>query len=162
MSCLQKTFFNGLISTGERILSLEVPKEQIYPMKLKGYAVCFQMLKAILSGNYVNFGVFKLYGDDALDNVLNMTAKLILSIAHDDILVSQTSTGFEHSDLKRALIAGLPQTVPSVLHSDRVPRPGPHHLPVHAGTARVSVHPREYIQGFECVRYVVSTGYCPI
>ncbi|XP_039433176.1 exportin-7 isoform X2 [Culex pipiens pallens] len=72
---------------GERILSLEVPKEQIYPMKLKGYAVCFQMLKAILSGNYVNFGVFKLYGDDALDNVLNMTAKLILSIAHDDILV---------------------------------------------------------------------------
>ncbi|XP_055588183.1 exportin-7 isoform X1 [Uranotaenia lowii] len=72
---------------GERILSLEVPKEQIYPMKLKGYAVCFQMLKAILGGNYVNFGVFKLYGDDALENVLNMTAKLILSMSHEDILV---------------------------------------------------------------------------
>lgn len=76
-----------VVALGERILSLDVPKEQIYPMKLKGYAVCFQMLKAILSGNYVNFGVFKLYGDDALDNVLNMTAKLILSISHDDILV---------------------------------------------------------------------------
>ncbi|EAA09181.6 AGAP004535-PA [Anopheles gambiae str. PEST] len=72
---------------GESMLSLNVPKEQMYPMKLKGISVCFQMLKQILSGNYVNFGVFKLYGDNALDNVLNMTAKLILTIPHDDILV---------------------------------------------------------------------------
>lgn len=77
-----------LHSTGESMLSLNVPKEQMYPMKLKGISVCFQMLKQILSGNYVNFGVFKLYGDNALDNVLNMTAKLILTIPHDDILVN--------------------------------------------------------------------------
>ncbi|XP_058061492.1 exportin-7-A isoform X2 [Anopheles bellator] len=72
---------------GESILSLNVSKEQMYPMKLKGISVCFQMLKAILGGYYVNFGVFKLYGDSALDNVLNMTAKLILTIPHEEILV---------------------------------------------------------------------------
>uniref|UniRef100_A0A2M4A7B9 Putative nuclear transport receptor ranbp16 importin beta superfamily n=1 Tax=Anopheles triannulatus TaxID=58253 RepID=A0A2M4A7B9_9DIPT len=72
---------------GESILSLNVPKDQMYPMKLKGISVCFQMLKAILGGCYVNFGVFKLYGDNALDNVLTMTAKLILTIPHEDILV---------------------------------------------------------------------------
>lgn len=70
-----------------RSLSLDVPKSQLYPMRLKGISVCFLMLKAILSENYVNFGVFKLYGDDALDNVLNTSTKLFLSIAHSDLLV---------------------------------------------------------------------------
>ena len=78
-----------LLFPGSRVLSLEVPKDQIYPMRLKGISVCFLMLKAILCGNYVNFGVFKLYGDSALDNVLNTTAKLILSISHSDLLVSR-------------------------------------------------------------------------
>lgn len=66
---------------------MDYPKEQAYPMRLKGMAVCFLMLKAILCGNYVNFGVFKLYGDNALDNVLNTTTKMILSIPHSDLLV---------------------------------------------------------------------------
>lgn len=56
-------------------------------MRLKGISVCFIMLKAALCGNYVNFGVFKLYGDDTLDNVLNIAAKLILSIPQSDLLV---------------------------------------------------------------------------
>lgn len=45
------------------------------------------MLKAVLSGNYVNFGVFRLYGDDALDNALQTFIKLLLSIPHSDLLV---------------------------------------------------------------------------
>lgn len=57
-------------------------------MKLKGVSVCFAMLKAVLSGNYVNFGVFRLYGDDALDNALQTFIKLLLSIPHSDLLVS--------------------------------------------------------------------------
>lgn len=68
-------------------MTIDYPKEQAYPMRLKGMAVCFLMLKAILCGNYVNFGVFKLYGDNALDNVLNTTTKMILSIPHSDLLV---------------------------------------------------------------------------
>ena len=46
------------------------------------------MLKAALCGSYVNFGVFRLYGDDALDNALNCFVKLLLSIPQSDLLVS--------------------------------------------------------------------------
>lgn len=61
------------------------------------------MLKAVLSGNYVNFGVFRLYGDDALDNALQTFIKLLLSIPHSDLLVRAVSYQyqdcvFDHSD----------------------------------------------------------------
>lgn len=46
------------------------------------------MLKYALSGNYVNFGVFRLYGDEALDNALNMFVKLVLSVPQSDLMVS--------------------------------------------------------------------------
>ncbi|XP_055684267.1 ran-binding protein 16 isoform X2 [Lutzomyia longipalpis] len=71
---------------GSRVLSLEVHKNQEYQMRLKGMSVCFLMLKSILCGNYVNFGIFKLYGDDTLDNVLNTTVEMILSIPHNHLL----------------------------------------------------------------------------
>ncbi|KAL0182346.1 hypothetical protein M9458_021721, partial [Cirrhinus mrigala] len=58
----------------------------VYALKLKGISICFSMLKAVLSGNYVNFGVFRLYGDDALDNALQTFIKLLLSIPHSDLL----------------------------------------------------------------------------
>lgn len=45
------------------------------------------MLKAALCGSYVNFGVFRLYGDEALDNALNIFVKLLLSIPQSDLLV---------------------------------------------------------------------------
>lgn len=72
---------------GNRILNSSPPVHNIYPLRLKGIAVCFSILKHALSGNYVNFAVFKLYRDDTLANVLNVTAKLILSIQQSDILV---------------------------------------------------------------------------
>lgn len=71
---------------GSRILGVTVTKEQMYPMKLKGISICFSMLKAALCGSYVNFGVFRLYGDDALDNALNSFVKLLLSIPQSDLL----------------------------------------------------------------------------
>ena len=45
------------------------------------------MLKAALSGGYVNFGVLRLYGDDALENALGMFIKLLGSIEQKDIMV---------------------------------------------------------------------------
>lgn len=77
-----------ICSYGNHILNVEVPKDQIYPLKLKGICICFSMLKAALCGSYVNFGVFRLYGDDALDNALNTFVKLLLSIPQSDLLVS--------------------------------------------------------------------------
>lgn len=59
----------------------------LYKKKLKGISICFSMLKAALCGNYVNFGVFKLYGDDTLENALNIFVKLLLSIPLSDLMV---------------------------------------------------------------------------
>ena len=73
---------------GSRILGVTVAKDQMYALKLKGISVCFSMLKAALCGSYVNFGVFRLYGDEALDNALNTFVKLLLSIPQSDLLVS--------------------------------------------------------------------------
>ncbi|XP_025828927.1 exportin-7 isoform X1 [Agrilus planipennis] len=75
-----------ICSYGSRILNVEVAKEQIYPLKLKGISICFSILKAALCGSYVNFGVFRLYGDEALDNALNIFVKLLLSIPQSDLL----------------------------------------------------------------------------
>lgn len=44
------------------------------------------MLKSALSGGYVNFGVFRLYGDTALDDTLNIFVKLLLSIEQTDLI----------------------------------------------------------------------------
>ncbi|XP_013418975.1 exportin-7 isoform X1 [Lingula anatina] len=87
-----------MVAYGSRILSLgDIPKDQMYPMKLKGISICFNMLKAALCGGYVNYGVFRLYGDDALENALQMFVKLLLSIPQGDLLdypkLSQTYYG---------------------------------------------------------------------
>ena len=83
---------------GSNILGVEVPKDQVYAMKLKGISICFSMLKAALCGSYVNFGVFRLYGDEALDNALKTFVKLLLSIPQSDLLVSN-SVVFENLNL---------------------------------------------------------------
>eukprot|EP00798_Chlamydomonas_sp_ICE-L_P003306 gene3306-13333_t len=44
------------------------------------------MLARSMSGNYVNFGVFGLYGDPALKDALEMTFKLVMSIPLYDIM----------------------------------------------------------------------------
>ncbi|KAG7298382.1 Exportin-7-B [Plutella xylostella] len=78
---------NVIVAYGSRILTVDVNKKQLYAMKLKGISLCFSMLKSALCGNYANFGVFRLYGDEALDNALNMFVKLLLSIPQNDLLV---------------------------------------------------------------------------
>jgi hypothetical protein len=45
------------------------------------------LLTRALSGNYVNFGVFALYGDRALSDCLEVIIKLCLSIPPDQIMV---------------------------------------------------------------------------
>jgi exportin-7 len=49
-----------------------------------------QMISRALEGNYVNFGVFALYGDKALDDALDIAIKLILSIPKSDLMVRGT------------------------------------------------------------------------
>lgn len=76
-----------IVNYGTRVLTLgEIPKDQVYPMKLKGVSISFSMLKSTLCGGYVNFGVFRLYGDSALDDSLNTFVKLLLSIPQSHLL----------------------------------------------------------------------------
>ena len=48
-----------------------------------------------LAGNYVNFGVFKLYGDPALDNALDMALNLSLAIPLTDIIAFRKVQGHD-------------------------------------------------------------------
>ncbi|KAF9197727.1 Ran-binding protein 17, partial [Haplosporangium sp. Z 27] len=54
--------------------------------KYKGIMLYFSVLSASLSGKYANFGVFKLYGDKALDQVLEVFFSLMLAIPVEDMI----------------------------------------------------------------------------
>ncbi|XP_055337456.1 exportin-7-like isoform X2 [Paramacrobiotus metropolitanus] len=72
---------------GTRMLTIsDIPKQDLYPRKLKGVAVALTMFKYALMGNYCNFGVFLLYGDRTLDEALQVLIKLITSVSHSDLL----------------------------------------------------------------------------
>lgn len=60
----------------------------MHDVRLKGISICFDMLRAALSGGYVNFGVLRLYGDDAFDNALTTFVKTLENIEQRDIMVS--------------------------------------------------------------------------
>ncbi|KAJ6341135.1 hypothetical protein OIU78_009332 [Salix suchowensis] len=74
-----------IVAYGTRILSLPNVAD-IYGYKYKGIWVCLTILSRALAGNYVNFGVFELYGDRALSDALDIALKMTLSIPLADIL----------------------------------------------------------------------------
>ncbi|XP_021733851.1 exportin-7-like isoform X1 [Chenopodium quinoa] len=80
-----------IVAYGSRILSLPNASE-IYSFKYKGIWICLTILSRALGGNYVNFGVFELYGDRALADALDMALKMTLSIPLGDILVFRKLT----------------------------------------------------------------------
>ncbi|XP_022765661.1 exportin-7-like isoform X4 [Durio zibethinus] len=80
-----------LVAYGTRILSLPNPAD-IYAFKYKGIWISLTVLARALAGNYVNFGVFELYGDRALSDVLDISLKMILSIPLADVLVYRKLT----------------------------------------------------------------------
>ncbi|OXB64984.1 hypothetical protein ASZ78_007387 [Callipepla squamata] len=67
------TYSNQILSLGT------LSKDQVYPLKLKGISICYSALKSALCGNYVSFGVFKLYGDNHFDSALQAFVKMLLS-----------------------------------------------------------------------------------
>lgn len=56
-------------------------------VRYKGISICFKMLSRCLSGRYINFGVFWLYQDKAIDEAFHMMFQLMLSIPHHDLMV---------------------------------------------------------------------------
>ena len=57
-----------------------------YAERYKGIWLATSALTRALSGNYVNFGVFELYGDAALKDALSVAVRLCLTIPLDDVL----------------------------------------------------------------------------
>ncbi|XAR54505.1 hypothetical protein NMG60_11029657 [Bertholletia excelsa] len=80
-----------LIAYGSQILSLPNLAD-IYAFKYKGIWICLTILSRALAGNYVNFGVFELYGDRALADALDIALKMTLSIPLADILAYRKLT----------------------------------------------------------------------
>ena len=82
---------------GRHVLALGTP-QNAYAQKYKGIGICLTMLMRALAGNYVNFGVFRLYSDPALTDALSMGLMMAQSIALSDILayrkVSKAYCGF--------------------------------------------------------------------
>lgn len=80
-----------LVAYGSRILSLPNPAD-IYAYKYKGIWIAITVLSRALAGNYVNFGVFELYGDRALADALDIALKMTLSAPLADILAYRKLT----------------------------------------------------------------------
>ncbi|KGN48009.2 exportin-7 isoform X4 [Cucumis sativus] len=80
-----------IVAYGSRILSLPNPAD-IYAFKYKGIWISLTILTRALAGNYVNFGVFELYGDRALSDAMDIALKMTLSIPLADILAFRKLT----------------------------------------------------------------------
>ncbi|XP_021639387.2 uncharacterized protein LOC110634618 isoform X4 [Hevea brasiliensis] len=80
-----------IVAYGTRILALPNAAD-IYAYKYKGIWICLTILSRALVGNYVNFGVFGLYGDRALADALDIALKMTLSIPLADILAFRKLT----------------------------------------------------------------------
>ena len=70
---------------GSRILQSPA-KSDVYLEKYKGIRLMLNTLTCALSGNYVNFGVFSLYNDRALQDALDVTLQITLQIPIEDVL----------------------------------------------------------------------------
>jgi exportin-7 len=76
---------NILCIYGSRVLQIPVQRD-IYVEKYKGIRLMLDVLCCALSGNYVNFGVFALYNDKALQNALDVSLQMCLQIPLNDII----------------------------------------------------------------------------
>ena len=62
-----------VVAYGNAVLKQQPqPGADPYQHKFKGISLCLLLLTRALSGNYVNFGVFALYGDRALSDCLEV------------------------------------------------------------------------------------------
>mmetsp|Transcript_1464 Transcript_1464/g.3889 ORF Transcript_1464/g.3889 Transcript_1464/m.3889 type:complete len:1109 (-) Transcript_1464:452-3778(-) len=59
--------------------------QDIYRTRYKSISIILNVLTNALSGNYVNFGVFALYHDKALENAMKMALTLTLTLPLEDV-----------------------------------------------------------------------------
>ncbi|CAK5024474.1 unnamed protein product [Meloidogyne enterolobii] len=91
-SCMAVVLFRNIAKViceyGTRLLSLPpVPKEHHYKQRIKNTGVCCQIIKNVLAGNYLPFGVFYIYGDTCMTDTLDITFKLFYKLQEENFLV---------------------------------------------------------------------------
>eukprot|EP00916_Digyalum_oweni_P027511 GHVL01045004.1.p1 GENE.GHVL01045004.1~~GHVL01045004.1.p1 ORF type:complete len:1087 (+),score=125.34 GHVL01045004.1:37-3297(+) len=74
-----------LVTFGRSVLQRQQFNDE-YREKYKGIAVALEMVSHALQGNYTNFGVFELYGDQALADSLHLALRMCLAIPCADLL----------------------------------------------------------------------------
>lgn len=77
---------------GSRIISAPLASGDPYSTRYKGIWMCMTILTRALGGNYVNFGVFELYGDPAFKDVLDVTLQMAVGLPLHDILAYRKLT----------------------------------------------------------------------
>ena len=76
-----------LVAYGSRVAGAPAPLgASAYALKYKGVAVCAAILSRALDGGYVNFGVFALYGDPALEAAVRVTLNLLIGVPPEEVL----------------------------------------------------------------------------
>ena len=75
-----------LCAYGSRVLRAGLQGGSPYDTRYKGIWVSLLMLSRALTGGYVNFGVFELYGDPALRDALEVAFALCVAIPPADVL----------------------------------------------------------------------------
>ena len=71
---------------GTRVLSVPRGGADPYASRYKGIWAALTVVSRALAGNYVNFGVFELYGDPALKDALECAFAMCVSIPPSDVL----------------------------------------------------------------------------
>ncbi len=71
---------------GHRLTTVPTTISDVYKEKFKVVFMCLSLLTTALNGSYVNFGVFGLYNDMALDKALQTGLKLSLQTPLSDIV----------------------------------------------------------------------------
>eukprot|EP01100_Stratorugosa_tubuloviscum_P000716 TRINITY_DN1158_c3_g1_i1.p1 TRINITY_DN1158_c3_g1~~TRINITY_DN1158_c3_g1_i1.p1 ORF type:complete len:1079 (-),score=426.68 TRINITY_DN1158_c3_g1_i1:10-3246(-) len=76
---------NVIVTYGNAALAMTVVSDP-YKERLRGIGLCLTMMTNVLIGNYLNFGVFALYGDPSYPDAINTCLKLAISLPFVDIL----------------------------------------------------------------------------
>lgn len=86
-----------------------------YRVLYKGAWVCMLMFQRALSGGYVNFGVFALYGDPALKDAMSICFRLILAIPIEQLL-AYPKVARAHFGLMEILAGSHPKNIAELDH----------------------------------------------
>lgn len=83
---LFKEASNLLVTIGTRVLAQPITSRDVLPQRYKCLAAALRMITKALEGNFVNLGVFPLYGDKCLEKALQVSVRIVTSVPLNDLL----------------------------------------------------------------------------